>query len=333
MRCALMMLLCLAWSGCNTILGIDEPLDVVANDGGNTADAIRHDSDTDTDQDAGELLDAGRAPIADSYARPRWPMPNPAGAGAIHPQTYTVEGDLVLDAVTGLTWERAASETSMPWSDAYAYCRNLVYEGRSFRLPSRIELVSLLDLTQEGAAIDSAAFPETPPEGFWSSSRSAGATHHAWGVNFGFSTSVTFQDDIKHERRVRCVRSPESEPELSHFAVHGDVIEDTATQLQWQRDGLTTQDAWDAAGLYCDNLDLAGTEWRLPTLKELHTLIDETRENPAADSSIFPGIANGYYWTQSQPRGFANMAWTLGFDRGLDVFRDITSTAFVRCVR
>lgn len=313
--------------GCNELLGIEPP--IVALDSSVSLDA-RTDDDASDNTDGGNLIDGG---VDYEHTRPRWPMPNPITTGGSHPQAYDVFEDFVIDGVTRLTWQRGTSDGDMRWEEAETYCAELSLDSGGFRLPSRIELLSLLDLTQEGAAIDPDAFPNTPPVGFWSASRRAAAPAQRWGVAFGFGTNVVFQSDVSEARRVRCVRSPSDEAPMGEFVVNDAVVEDSATQLHWQQAGLSTLYEWNAATQYCRTLDAPGDGWRLPTLKELHTLVDETRENPAADSEAFPGIAAGYYWTSSTPRGFPSLAWTVGFDRGLDVFRGPPSTAFVRCVR
>jgi hypothetical protein len=74
-----------------------------------------------------------------------------------------------------------------------------------------------------------------------------------------------------------------------------DTVRDRYTGLIWQRhvdpaceDGCCT---WSEAQDYCAGLDLGDqSDWRLPTLKELQTLVDEAQASPAIDSNAFPGI-------------------------------------------
>jgi hypothetical protein len=337
-RRALCVLACagLHLVGCNALLNIDEPSALLL-DGGQSfggSGGSGGSPDGGFDYDASIVPDGG-GPLGDRiHTHARWPMPNPLSTGLSNPEAYSVdEAGVVIDNVTQLQWQRAASATSMSWIDAARLCENLALAGGGFRLPSRIELLSLLDLTQSNSAIDAVAFPGTPAEGFWSGSYIAGPPADAWGVNFGFSTSIVFQDDVNHERRVRCVRSDDGISQGGGSTADNGVVDDPATGLHWQQAGLQTNYAWDAALAYCTNLELQGMGWRLPTIKELHTLVDETRENPSADTLAFPGIAASFYWTSSQPKNFVNLAWTVGFDHGLDVFRGTTSTAYVRCVR
>jgi hypothetical protein len=135
----------------------------------------------------------------------QWPMPHPDG-GAI--ATYTVDeaNDVVLDRVTGLTWQRAAGPGTYVWAQAKLYCDNLSYGGQSdWRLPTRIELVSLLDYTKLGQpSIDADAFPETVAGRFWTASESSAYPQSRWTVDFeGASTSF---DEPLASHAARCVR-------------------------------------------------------------------------------------------------------------------------------
>ena len=66
-----------------------------------------------------------------------------------------LDGDAVLDKQTGLTWTRITSFANkvVPWQEAVTFCQNLDVNGqKGWRLPSRDELISLLDTTQSNPA-------------------------------------------------------------------------------------------------------------------------------------------------------------------------------------
>jgi len=142
----------------------------------------------------------------------QWPLPNSqvdVGAGAPNLQSYTDNGDgTVTDNVTGLMWQQAVPAGTYTWAQAVAYCQTLTLAGHGdWRLPSMIELVSIVDYGQGGPSISPNVFPSTPSDGFWSSSPFAGSSSSAWYVyvyfdlgypSWGFGVSSTFY--------VRCVR-------------------------------------------------------------------------------------------------------------------------------
>ena len=143
-------------------------------------------------------------------------MPNPKGLGLPHEQSFTVtkvgDAEVVVDEVTHLMWQRTVNENTYSWDQAIEFCDRLELAGHSdWRLPARIELISLIDFTRSmelsppSPAIDPDAFPNTPAQWFWSSSPAAGAPSNAWHVYFYFGY-VDF-DDVGSSFRVRCVRS------------------------------------------------------------------------------------------------------------------------------
>jgi len=136
-----------------------------------------------------------------------WPMPNPHVVGDLpNPSAYSVPGDgTVRDDVTCLVWQRQIAERAFTREEADRYCRALTLAGGKWRMPTRIELVSLLDFSKPapGPMIDEAAFPDTPAQVFWSSSPTAGGEFF-WYVNF--YTGSTSNELPIMESRVRCVR-------------------------------------------------------------------------------------------------------------------------------
>jgi hypothetical protein len=138
-----------------------------------------------------------------------WPMSNgPAevAAGAPNSETYTDNRDgTITDSVTGLMWQKALTTGTFTQLQAVAFCPTLNLAGHNdWRLPSRIELVSIVDYGQSDPSIDTTYFPATPTAGFWSSSPVAGSPSSAWVVVFSDGSTNIY--DITSVRDVRCVR-------------------------------------------------------------------------------------------------------------------------------
>jgi len=51
------------------------------------------------------------------------------------------------------------------------------------------------------------------------------------------------------------------------------------------------------------------TDWRLPTIQELFTLVDYSRCNPAIDTTIFPNTEASSYWSSTAYAHNPNYAW------------------------
>jgi hypothetical protein len=118
-----------------------------------------------------------------------------------------------------------------------------------------------------------------------------------------------------------------------HFVVKGEVVEDTATKLSWQRTSSEKSYSDSDAEAYCTALNLAGTGWRLPTIKELHTLVDETKTQPAMDGEAFPDAPASFFWTSSHLAKFPQYTWCVNFTEGSDAWFPGENPQLVRCVR
>ena len=114
------------------------------------------------------------------------------------------------------------------------------------------------------------------------------------------------------------------------FTVSTDTVLDTETGLTWQRTDDGRYRNWDSAKTYCLGLPLAGG-WRLPTVKELLTIVDFSRISPAADTTIF-GAASEFYWASSAVSGSSGYAWYVYFNFGYTTSFDVGYNR-VRCVR
>jgi hypothetical protein len=133
-----------------------------------------------------------------------------------------------------------------------------------------------------------------------------------------------------------CVLLPQhalADAPVGHFSVARGTVKDWATELIWQQEPSDTTYGWDDAVQYCKDLDLDGPGWRLPTVKELHTLVDESRAMPAIDRSAFPRTASDNYWSASHVVSFAQDAWAVSFAYGFDTFFQVSAREHVRCVR
>lgn len=89
----------------------------------------------------------------------------------------------------------------------------------------------------------------------------------------------------------------------------------------------------DTAGAYCDSLTLGGqSDWRLPTRRELMSLVDYgiPAPGPAINTTYFPNTDAHYYWSSTNYAGNTSSAWTVQFYEGSRVK---SGSDYVRCVR
>jgi hypothetical protein len=111
---------------------------------------------------------------------------------------------------------------------------------------------------------------------------------------------------------------------------------DTVTGLTWQQMVGSGGYGQSAAITNCSSnpLGLPGTGWRLPNVRELQSIVDESQTSvPAIDSSAFPGTPNNDYWTSSTYAPIAGQAWYVAFGDGVAYGDDMNLNKGVRCVR
>jgi hypothetical protein len=262
-------------------------------------------------------------------------MPNPAATGLPNPESYdTSLADVVLDKVTGLMWQGTTITTGMYWPAARAYCSNLSRSGHDdWRLPSLVELVSIVDFSRTNPAVDSTAFSSAVGGTVWTSTPIVGSPGEAWYVSFNTGFTYHGHQDLL-PIGVRCVRSGKADPVDGRYSFpNEDSVLDTQTGLSWQRTVDGTARSWQDAGRTCQSLDLSGSGWRLPSMKELQTLLDLSRATPALDPSAFPAAPPQQYWTSSPLAGSVTDAWFVDFGIGVANTTSRDSLSFVRCVR
>jgi hypothetical protein len=291
-------------------------------------------------------------------------MPNTVASGLPNPAHYTDLGDgTVRDDVTCLVWERTVAAGSFSMTDARTHCAGL---GTGFRVATRIELASIDDVSQTGAKIDPVAFPGTPRAFFKTGSEWVLTTKQIGaGKGKDFAWAFNFSDGIVSNARsgatpdrVRCVKgggdadldtAPSAialpPPDRYDTPAPGEV-HDKYTGLVWQQATSDSQMPWSNAAAYCRSLSLNGHSFRLPSLRELSTLVDESQVAPAIDRSAFPGTKYGassenWYWASEQAAGSTTAAWAINFDDGFTGANDTTTATawnyftavWVRCVR
>ena len=136
-------------------------------------------------------------------------MPN--APTEVNAESYKDNGDgTVTDNVTGLIWQQAPTTTQYIWSAAVTHCPQLSLGGHSddWRLPTLIELVSLLDFSVSTASgsptVNATAFPAMPAGLYWSATAVSDLNNFAWEVNFNngvINADATIGSDL-----VICVR-------------------------------------------------------------------------------------------------------------------------------
>ncbi|WP_433936248.1 DUF1566 domain-containing protein [Sorangium cellulosum] len=312
---------------------------------------------------AGAPDTCSRAAACGTHKWACWPMPNPAGSGLPNPASYSdVGGGVVRDNVTCLEWQQSPPSEAYTWDQAIRYCEDLTLGGHSdWRLPTRIEMTSIVDFTRS-PAIDTAAFPGARG-GFHKTSsdwiltiRQAGAgagRDYAWAFNMSDGI-VSNAYSKATAASLRCVRgngegeapsSPAVAPPDQYAVLSAGEVMDKYTGLIWQQGYSPTTMSWADAASYCETLGLNDHAWRLPSIRELATLVDEAQVAPSINRAMFPDTqygarSNDWYWGSHEAARNAPAAWALNFDDGFTGFNagasgkwNYFTEAWVKCVR
>lgn len=171
--------------------------DAAAGDAGGADGATARGEDSSAADDAGE---------AEAERDPEWAMwelpPSAPPAG-----NYAVADGVARDETTRLEWLKEALPDPATHAEAAAACE-ATRPGGGFRLPTRIELLSLFDYSPGGKGMNTSVFGDGSfGIEFWSSTPDALApASRAWFVRFTNGESATAERGTM--KAVRCVRGP-----------------------------------------------------------------------------------------------------------------------------
>lgn len=113
------------------------------------------------------------------------------------------------------------------------------------------------------------------------------------------------------------------------YVVAGGTVLDTKTNLTWQQTASSTK--YD--GKFDAICTALGAGWRVPTIRELVTIVDYSRAtSPKIDTSVFLGTQSGSYWSATWAPWWPGYT-TLSFDTGTTGANDQLNANYLRCVR
>jgi len=121
-------------------------------------------------------------------------------------------------------------------------------------------------------------------------------------------------------------------------------ITDNATSLMWVKDGTGAgangglSNGWEAQIDFIEALTFADfSDWRMPNLKELISIVDYGQTSPAINTTYFTNTSlNDDYWTSTEDKTFLpidEIAFAVSFIGGRANGRAITDNLYIRPVR
>jgi uncharacterized protein DUF1566/PKD domain-containing protein len=259
----------------------------------------------------------------------------------------------VSDVNTGLMWQQVPSSSDYNWQQAVDYCDDLDFAGYDdWRIPSLKELFSISDFNSGWPYLDTELFTlasgqVSKDEQYWTSNYYVGTTveggsNSAFGVNHvtghikAYSAKAGGPVGGKYVRAVRG-----GSYGVNAFKDNSDgTISDQASGLMWLKNDSEEGMDWENALIYAKDMIFAGySDWRLPNVKELQSIVDYSRSPSATDEAhmgpaIDPmfnctPITNeadvsdyAYYWTNTSANFTGGepyyYAWYVAFGRAVN---------------
>jgi len=306
-----------------------------------------------------EIPCAGTGQDGEIRAGVAWPEPRFTANG---------DGTMT-DNLTGLMWTKDANLLGgyLNFYQVIDFCNNLDLGGYTdWRLPNVNELESLVNANEPNSAtwLNTQGFTNVQASNYWSSTTYAYYQGFAWFVGMWYGGVAG--DPKSHLYYVWPVRGGQDIPApakvwetgqttsyyggddgdlergvawpVPRFSDHGNgTVTDNLTGLMWTKNAnlpngyRTWQEALDYvsgmnAGAYPN---LGYTDWRLSNRKELHSLTDYSRYNPALPAGHpFTNVQADYYWSSTTNAPFPSSAGLISMWNGHMYANDKSSTYY-----
>ena len=200
-----------------------------------------------------------------------------------------------------------------------------------WRLPTRLELLGLVDYASAptAMAIAAAYFPNPPSKlsksVYWSGSAAAGPGNTAWGIDFADGSAGDDNRGVNYA--LRAVSGTTAPPQWT-VSADGQEATDARSKLVWRRcvegmrwngstcTGSAGSFTWAEAMALARAAAAQGAAWRLPSVQELSSLVDDGRVNPAIDAARFPATPALWFWTATPDANDAAYVWFVNFGTG-----------------
>jgi hypothetical protein len=248
---------------------------------------------------------------------------------------------ITSDTVTTLMWQRTDGG-EMTVENAVKYCDTLTLGGfTDWRLPTPHEAFSILNLQNNKPALDTKFFTKTAAEYWWTSAKQADDATKIWCTNAGGGVGNHPKSETIsaggtkpfHVRAVRDIKTPTTI--AAHFTDNGNgTITDNLTNLVWQKTLNQTALTWEDALKYAENLTfVTASDWRLPNIKELQSLNDESVVKPSMNKTFFPTVGVTKFWSSTSLPNATTKAWYLNTQYGITTYDEKSIANYVICVR
>ena len=241
---------------------------------------------------------------------------------------FQIQGDLVRDRLSGALWARNANPADFPlnWEEAHALAADMAahkaHGCADWQLPPRRLLFSLLSHQYINPALpEGHPFTNVFSGYYWTADTCHRLPEQAWHIHLGGGRVTRVRKDEAALVWPVCLPKTEDAAPLfspgERFALDGDSVRDQLTGLIWSRnaDPLGRPLPWEEALAAVDGLNRAAqdraTDWRMPNIRELESLVDLQADSPALpEGHPFTNVRD-VYWSSTTSVYEARYAWAL----------------------
>lgn len=190
-----------------------------------------------------------------------------------------ISAKVVRDRATDLWWKGPAGlPVSIPLSLQGA--QKVCAANNLMRLPTRHEVESIIDRYRSGPVINAAILPGLASDFYWTLTPSSPGSNWVFHTDDGRFAQRSNSESA--EARFFCVADMRASAPPSHYDVSPQIIRDNATGLFWHI-ALTSADDFQRLADACDASTISNIQWRVPTIKELLSIMSPQRPAPYID--------------------------------------------------
>ena len=145
-----------------------------------------------------------------------------------------------------------------------------------------------------------------------------------------------FEDKLEPTEEYKKILDKKDSIKFQRFVrIKDNIVTDKKLGLMWQDDEYPSRTKRDLKGAkeYCSELKFSTfNNWRLPTYRELLTVVDYDRYDPAI-VPLFKKTFFKRYWSSNQDVSAPDYAWVVDFGKGKTTTIIKSRRHYVRCVR
>ena len=247
----------------------------------------------------------------------------------------------ITDKITGLMWQKVDGG-EMTHSSALQYADSLTLGSfTDWRLPTAFEIYSIQNLQVNNPALNTTYFTKSNAEYWWTSDLQVNDNSRVWVSNAGGGIGNHLKSETisaggtkrYHARAVRNIKENIS-LQKRFEVIDDDVVVDSLTGLMWQRKISNNPMTWENALAFSEQLSHGNyNDWRLPNIKELHSIHMVKEFMPCLDRIAFPLADIRKLWSSTTQNNQATRAWYFDTNFGITTQEAKSTALYVLCVR